>query len=157
MNEKQIIEHLEKIIEDLRKAAQEDAEAYVAENFKTLLDDVTVMVRVNRLGAVLSMYLPYDSELVKKVREASGSRDYEGIVFKYEGYDIRINREGQAWRLQVGPFPEKYSKRVEFIKKHVSNIDTSEVEGIIARLKRDIEGYQEKIEKYEEALREIVK
>ena len=155
MGNDRIIECLEKIIEDLKKTVQEDAKAYVAENFKTLLDDVAVMMRVSWTGEILSMYLPYESELAKKADEACGTRDYEGFYFEYEGYNIWISRECQVWRLRVGPFPEKYPKRIEFIKKHVSNIDTSEVERIISSFEYDIKDYQEKIEKYKEALREI--
>lgn len=157
MKTEKTIEQLEKIIEDLKKTKREDAEAYVAENFKMLLDDVTIVANVNWLGEILSLAIPYDSKLAKKVDEACGKHDHDGINFKYDGYDLWIHRKNQTWRLQVGPFPEKYPKRVEFINKHISNIDASGIERDINSIKRDIERDQETIEKYEHALKEIGK
>jgi hypothetical protein len=157
MKTEKTIEHLEKIIEDLKKVKREDAEAYIAEDFKMLLDDVTIVANVNWLGEILSLAIPYNSKLAKKVDEACGKHDYDGINFKYEGYDLWINRENQAWRLRVGPFPERYPKRVEFIKKHVSNIDVSEVERNINSIELDIARDQLRIEEYKNALKEIGK
>lgn len=157
MKTEKTIEQLEKIIEDLKKVERENAEDYVAENFKRLLDDVTIVANVNWLGEILSLAIPYDSKLVEKLNEACGKHDPDGVNFNYEGYDLWIHRENQAWRLQVGPFPEKYPKRVEFINKHISNIDVSGIERDINSIKRNIERDQEIIEKYENALKEIGK
>ena len=157
METNKIIGHLEEIIEDLKKAKKGEAEVYIAENFKTLLDGTTIRLHINWLGDILSMCIPYDCDLAKKLDEACGEHWRVGISFKYGEYDLWINKENQTWRLRVGPFPEKYPKRLEFIKKYVLNFDTSSIDHHIEVIKLNIKRDQEKIEKYEKALKEISK